>query len=158
MNNLQSERLKKSLTTPKRRRTAIDLIIREGSSLAFSAALFYMLWLGETPAPATADQAMWYVCGVAVVCLLYVLLQAISAVRLPMGRDTGPLTDMLFSLIPLFILGYRIIDWFRLGTEPPDFQIILVILTSLATFTDVIVFTWFSLRLNRFAPEIVPMD
>lgn len=158
MSNLRSENFKKSLASPRRRRTVIDMIMREGSSLVFSAALFAMLWLGETPDPATINEAMWYVCGVAIACLLYVLFQAISAVRLPMGRETGPLTDLLVSLLPLFIIGYTLIDWFRLGTQPPDFEIILLILASFATFIDVIIFTWFSLRLNRLAPEIVPMD
>lgn len=158
MSNLQSERFKESLMSSRRKRTAIDVIIREGSALAFSAALFYLLWLDGAPEPVTINEAMWYICGIGFACLLYVLLQAISAVRLPMGRETGPLRDLLVSLIPLFILGYTIIDWFRRGAEPSNFQIILVILTSFATLIDVIVFTWFSLRLNRLAPEIVPMD
>jgi hypothetical protein len=142
----------------RRRRRLVDIVTREGSSLIFSAALLYMLWIMPPLTLDTPEKAMWYVFGIAVVCLFYVLLQAISAVQLPLGRETGPLTDLLVSLLPLFVLGYTLIDWVRQGTQPQTATIILVILTAVATFIDVIVFTWFSLRLNRLAPEIVPIE
>jgi hypothetical protein len=61
-------------------------------------------------------------------------------------------------LVPVFVIGYTIIDWVREGIEPSSFHVVVVILTLFATMIDVIVFTWFSLRLNRLAPEIVPIE
>lgn len=124
----------------------------------FAAGLLYVLWWSDAPVFDTPEKAMWYVCAVAIICLIYVLLQAISAVSLPLGRETGPLTDLLVSLIPVFVIVYTVIDWIREGIAPSSFHIVVVLLTAFATMIDVIVFTWFSLRLNRLAPEIVPIE
>jgi hypothetical protein len=136
----------------------MSFFVREGSSILFALGLLYVLWGGYTPSLDTAERAMWHIFWVAAVCLFYVLLQALAAVTQPLRRETGPLIDLLASLIPLLVIGYTVIEWFRQGLSPTTFQLILVLLSGMATTTDVIVFTWFSMRVSRLAPEIVPIE
>lgn len=142
----------------RRSRRLADILVREGSAILFAGALLYVLWGGYEPDLGTPASALWHGFAVAAVSLVYVLLQAIAAVTLPLRRESGPLGDLLVSLLPVFVLGYTVIEWIRLGQEPTAFQLVVALLGALATVIDVIVFTWFSLRLNRLAPEIVPID
>jgi hypothetical protein len=121
-------------------------------------ALLLVLWGGYAPTIDTIDKALWSTFTVALCCLGYVLLQAIGAVTLPLRRETGPLADLLASLLPVLVIGYTVIEWIRQGITPTDFELVVILLASAAALTDVIVFTWFSLRLNRLAPEIVPIE
>jgi hypothetical protein len=154
MSEIEPESAEKPLLPPSRGRNFFDMLMREGSAFLFSAALVYVLWQRHTPRLDTPDDAMWAICGVASVCFACVFLQAVSAVRLPIGRQTAPLADLVVSLIPVFIIGYTVIDWVRLEAEPSTFQLVAAVLASLAVLVDLIVFTWFSLRLNGIAAEI----
>ena len=46
-------------------------------------------------------------------------------------------------------MGYAIVDWVRGGNPLSVFQVIVMVHASLAALIDVVIFTWFSLRLNR---------
>lgn len=142
----------------RRKRGWLGFLVREGSSILVAVALLLVLWGGYAPTIDTIDKALWSTFTVALCCLGYVLLQAIGAVTLPLRRETGPLADLLASLLPVLVIGYTVIEWIRQGITPTDFELVVILLASAAALTDVIVFTWFSLRLNRLAPEIVPIE
>jgi hypothetical protein len=101
---------------------------------------------------------MWHVFTVAIAVMFYIFLQAVAAVTQPLGRETGPLIDVLVSLLPLMVVVYAAIDWLRQGYSPSTFQLIVIILAASATLIDVIVFSWFAIRINKLAQEIVEID
>ena len=47
------------------------------------------------------------------------------------------------SLLPLFVVGYAIVDWIRGGNQFSVFQVIMMTQAALATLIDVVIFTWF---------------
>ena len=142
----------------RRRRGPLGFLVREGSAVLLAAALLYVFWGGYRPALESSDAAMWHVFGAAAVLMLYVLLQAIAAVTHPLRRETGPLIDVLVSLLPLLVVGYTIIEWLRQGLTPTTFQLIVFLLSAAAISIDIIVFTWFSMRVAKLAQEVIPTD
>lgn len=139
-------------------RSVMSFMTREGSALVIAILLLYVFWGGYTPLLATPTDAMWHVFAVAAVTLLYVLLQALAAVTQPLRKETGPLVDLLVSMLPVMVIGYTVIEWLRQGLMPSTFQLIVALLASGATLIDVIVFTWFSMRVSKLAHEIVQIE
>lgn len=41
------------------------------------------------------------------------------------------------------------VDWFRGGNPLSVFQVIVMVQATIASLIDVVIFTWFSLRLNK---------
>ena len=78
-----------------------------------------------------------------------------AAATQPLSSETLPLIDILVSLLPLGVVAYTAIEWLRGETSLSDYQKIVMILGAMATSIDTVVFTWFSLRLNRLAHEFV---
>ncbi len=74
--------------------------------------------------------------------------EGVADVQVSVVEDHS-LVGILFSLLPLFVVGYAIVDWVRGGNPLSVFQVIVMAQASLATLIDVVIFTWFSLRLNR---------
>jgi len=130
--------------------------IREGSALVFAALLWAVLWGWYEPALLTPGSAMWHVFWVAFIALCYTAFHALAAATQPLSSETLPLVDILVSLLPLGVITYTAIEWLRGETALTDYQKIALILGAVATSTDTVVFTWFSLRLNRLAHEFVP--
>lgn len=139
-------------------RTVAGFLTREGSAILVSALLLYVFWGGYTPSLATPPEAMWHVFAAAAVTLAYVLMQALAAVTQPLRKETGPLVDLLVSMLPVMVIGYTVIEWIRQGLAPSTFQLIVALLAGGAAFIDVIVFTWFALRVSKLAHEIVQME
>jgi len=142
----------------RRRRGPVGFLVREGSAILLAVALLYVFWGGYTPVLEPSDAAMWHVFGAAAVLMLYVLLQSIAAVTHPLRRETGPLVDVLVSLLPLLVVGYTVIEWLRQGLTPTTFQLIVALLSAAATTIDIIVFTWFAMRVAKLAQEVIPTD
>jgi hypothetical protein len=59
------------------------------------------------------------------------------------------------ALSPLFVVGYAAIDWLRGNNDLNVFQVIVMVQATLATLIDVVIFTWFSLRLNKLSIQAV---
>jgi len=59
------------------------------------------------------------------------------------------------SLVPLGVVAYTTVEWLRGEIQLTDYQKIVMTLGAMATLVDTVVFTWFSLRLNRLAHEFV---
>lgn len=123
--------------------------VRHGAPIVLSILLWWILWFGHVPSVATTDEAMKHASWIGVVALLYVTWQAHAILAQPRGGVMHSLADILVSLLPLFLVGYAALDWARGGNPLSVFQVIVMTQAALATLIDVVIFTWFSLRLNR---------
>ena len=86
---------------------------------------------------------------VGIAALIYVALQARAVLAQPRRGVVHSLIEILVSLLPLFVVGYAAVDWLR-GSNPLSvFQVIVMAHATLATLIDVVIFTWFSLQLNK---------
>lgn len=133
----------------------LDFAGKHGAPLALSALLWWILWWGHTPDVQTVDEAMRHVSWVGVIALVYVALQARAVLAQPRSGVVHSLIEILVSFLPLFLVGYAGIDWLR-GNNPLNvFQVIVMVQAALATMIDVVIFTWFSLRLNKLAIQAV---
>lgn len=139
-------------------RSTLSFMTREGSAILISILLLYVFWGGYAPSLATPAEAMWHVFAAAAIILVYVLMQAVAAVTQPLRKETGPLVDLLVSMLPVMVIGYTVIEWLRQGLTPSTFQLIVALLAGAAALIDVIVFTWFALRVSKLAHEIVQVD
>jgi hypothetical protein len=100
---------------------------------------------------------MRHVSWVGVIALFYVALQARAVLGQPRAGVMHSLIEILISPLPLFVVGYAAVDWLRGTKELNVFQIIVMAQASLAILIDVIIFTWFSLRLNKRSVQGVEM-
>jgi hypothetical protein len=77
---------------------------------------------------------------------------------LPTGRGCGrgrTLIEILVSLPPLFVIGYAGVDWLRGNNALNVFQVIVMVQATLATLIDVVIFAWFSFRLDRLSVQAI---
>lgn len=144
-----------NLSLRRARRSIAGYAIREGSAVVLTMLLWLVLWGRYQPAPGTAEAAMWQVFWVGFIALCYTAFHALAAATQPLSSETLPLIDILVSLLPLGVVAYTAIEWLRGETSLSDYQKIVMILGAMATSIDTVVFTWFSLRLNRLAHEFV---
>lgn len=130
-------------------RSAWRLLASHGAPVLAAVGLWWALWGTHTPQVVTTDDAMRHVAWIGIVSLLYLAWQA-RAVLLQANTGVGhSLIEILVSLLPLFVVGYALIDWTRGANPLSVFQVIAMAQATLAILIDVIFFTWFSLRLNR---------
>jgi hypothetical protein len=127
----------------------LRFVERHGAPLVFAGLLWWVLWWGHTPSVETVEHAMWHVSWAGVIALIYVALQARAALVQPRSGVIHSLVEILVSLLPLFVVGYAAIDWLRGNNPLSVFQVIVMVQAALATLIDTVIFTWFSLRLNK---------
>jgi hypothetical protein len=128
---------------------AIGFFLNHGAPIIFAGLLWYVLWWGHSPQIEAADAAMWHVSWVGVIALAYVALQARAVLAQPRGGVTHSMIEILVSLLPLFVVVYAFVDWMRGQSTLSVFQVIVMVQATIATLIDVVIFTWFSLRLSR---------
>jgi hypothetical protein len=133
----------------------VGFAIREGSAIVFALFLWVVLWGWYQPPLVTPEAAMWQVFLVGFIALGYTAFHALAAATQPLSSETLPLIDVLVSLLPAGVIAYTAIEWLRGEISLSDYQKITMILGAVAAGTDTVVFTWFSLRLNRLAHEFV---
>lgn len=136
-------------------RNVLTFLASHGAPIVFALLLWYVLWWGHTPRVQTVEDAMRHVSWVGVIALVYVALQARAVLAQPRGGVMHSLIEILVSLLPLFVVGYAAIDWLRGSNELNVFQVIVMVQATLATLIDVVIFTWFSLRLNKLSIQTV---
>lgn len=136
-------------TTGRAGSNALDFAIGHAAPIIFTVLLWWVLWWGHIPRVATTDEAMKHVSWIGVIALAYVAWQARAVLAQSPGGVGHSLVGILVSLLPLFIVGYAFVDWVRGGNPLSVFQVIVMAQATLATLIDVVIFTWFSLRLNR---------
>lgn len=130
-------------------RALLRFLQRHGAPLVFAGLLWWVLWWGHVPNVETVDAAMRHVSSVGVIALIYVALQARAVIVQPRSAVLHSLIEILVSLLPLFVVGYAAIDWLRGANPLSVFQVIVMVQASLATLIDIVIFTWFSLQLNK---------
>ena len=125
-------------------------------SILAGVGLGYMVWFWHPthPQPATPEAAAWHIFIVALAVMIYLAIQATATLAMPVGSERRILTDLLFSMLPLLVFGYALIDWGRGSLEMTIFQWMTLCLWGLAAGIDVVIFTWFSMRVMRRSPEI----
>ncbi len=128
---------------------AIGFFLNHGAPIVFAGLLWYTLWWGHSPQLETVDAAMWHVSWVGIIALIYVALQARAVLAQPRGGVTHSMIEILVSLLPLFVVIYAFVDWMRGQSALSVFQVIVMVQATIATLIDVVIFTWFSLRLSR---------
>jgi hypothetical protein len=114
-----------------------------------------MLWWGHTPNVATVDEAMRHVSWVGILALVYVALQGRAVLAQPRRTVMHSMIEILVSLLPLFVVGYAVVDWARGNNPLSVFQVIVMVQATLATLIDVVIFTWFSLQLNKLSIQAI---
>ena len=125
-------------------------------SILAGVGLGYMVWFWHPthPQPATPEAAAWHIFIVALAVMIYLAIQATATLAMPVGSERRILSDLLFSMLPLLVFGYALIDWGRGNLEMTIFQWMTLCLWGLAAGIDVVIFTWFSMRVMRRSPEI----
>ena len=136
-------------------RNVLAFLASHGAPIVFALLLWFVLWWGHTPKVQTVEDAMQHVSWVGVIALVYVALQARAVLAQPRSGVVHSLIEILVSLLPLFVVGYAGIDWLRGRNELNVFQVIVMVQATLATLIDVVIFTWFSLRLNKLSIQAV---
>ena len=136
-------------------RNVLAFLASHGAPVVFALLLWFVLWWGHTPNVKTVEDAMQHVSWVGVIALVYVALQARAVLAQPRSGVVHSLIEILVSLLPLFVVGYAGIDWLRGRNELNVFQVIVMVQATLATLIDVVIFTWFSLRLNKLSIQAV---
>jgi hypothetical protein len=136
-------------------RSVLAFLTSHGAPIVFALLLWYVLWWGHTPRVQTVEDAMLHVSWVGVIALVYVALQARAVLAQPRGGVMHSLIEILVSTLPLFVVVYAAIDWLRGNNELNVFQVIVMVQATLATLIDVVIFSWFSLRLNKLSIQTV---
>lgn len=144
-----------NMSLTRARRSVAGYAIREGSAAVLAILLWLALWGKYQPTLSTAEEAMWQIFWVAFVALGYTAFHALAAATQPLSSETLPLIDILVSLLPLGVVVYTGVEWLRGEMTLSGYQKIVMVLGAMATLIDTVVFTWFSLRLNRLAHEFV---
>jgi hypothetical protein len=138
------------------RHGAWSFIVGHGAPLALCVLLGWLLWWGHTPQVLTVEEAMRHVAWVGVGALIYVALQARAVLAQPRSGVVHALIEILVAMLPLFLAGYGMIDWLRGRLELNLFQVIVMWQAVLASLIDVVIFTWFSLRLGKLSLQAPP--
>ena len=133
----------------------LSLVTAHGAPIVLAALLWWMLWWGHTPNVQTVDEAMRHVSWVGVVALIYVALQARSVLAQPRRGVVHSMIGVLISLLPLFMVGYAMVDWLRGNNPLTVFQVVVLVQASLATLIDVVILNWFALRLSKLSIDAV---
>jgi hypothetical protein len=134
---------------------ALGLLFREGSALIFAGLIWYALWGGFAPDVSTPERAFQVALVLGLVALVYVGIQAAVVLTAPLGSTARYLLDMMFSLVPLAVVGYAAALNMS-GQEPISlYQNAVLWFGGAATLIDVVLFTWFNMKVNKLASRII---
>ena len=110
----------------------LGFLTKHGAPIVFAGLLWWVLWWGHTPNVQTVEDAMRHVSWVGVIALFYVGLQARSVLAQPRGGVMHSLIEILVSLLPLFVVGYALVDWLRGGNPLSVFQVIVMVQAAIS--------------------------
>jgi hypothetical protein len=132
-------------------------LVREGTALIFAGLIWYAIWGGYQPRFDTSDHAFKEALVLGLFALGYLGLQALAVVSAPLARETRYLLDLLLSLVPLALIGYATAQALS-GQMPLSlYQWGVLWLGGTACVIDVVLYTWFNMKLNKLASDYVPM-
>jgi hypothetical protein len=135
--------------------SVLGLLFREGSALIFAALVWFAIWGGYAPPVNTPEQAFQVALIIGLIALAYVGMQAVVVVSAPLGRTTRYLLDLILSLVPLAVVGYAA-GLSISGYQPISlYQKGVLWFGGAATLIDVVLFTWFNMKVNKLASGVV---
>ena len=133
----------------------LRLIFHEGSALIFAALLWFAIWGGYAPDMSTPERAFQAALIVGLIALAYVGMQAAAVVSAPLGRTTRYLLDLMLSLVPLAVVGYATALNLS-GYQPISlYQKGVLWFGGVASLIDVVLFTWFNMRMTKVASSVI---
>jgi hypothetical protein len=135
----------------------LGFLMREGTALIFAAFVWFVIWGGYHPRMESAEQAFTHALVAGLIAIAYLGLQALAVVTAPLARETRYLLDLVLSLVPLALIGYATVQAFTGQLTLTLFQKGVLCLGGTACTIDVIIFTWFNMKLNKLASDFVPM-
>ena len=133
----------------------LGLLFREGTALGFAGLIWYIVWGGYEPNLVTSEEAFRSALFMGLVAIAYLGIQALAVVMSPVGRVSRYLLDLLVSVVPLFIVGFA--AFLNISGELPltFYQKGALWFSGAASFIDVLIFTWFNLKVNRLSHNVV---
>ena len=135
--------------------SVLGLLFREGSALIFAALIWFAIWGGYAPPVNTPEQGLRVALIIGLIALAYVGIQAVVVVTAPIGRTGRYLLDLVLSLVPLAVVGYAAAVSTS-GYQPLDlYQKVVLWFGGAASLIDVVLFTWFNMRVNKLASTVV---
>jgi len=137
--------------------SVFGFFIREGTALLFASLIWYAIWGGYQPNLDVPESAFREALSLGLIAIVYLGLQALAVVSAPLARETCYLMDLLLSLVPLALVGYAVAQSVSGQLALTQFQTGVLWLGGLACVIDVIVFTWFNMKLNKLASDFVQM-
>ncbi len=133
----------------------LGLFFREGSALIFAALIWYAIWAGYAPDVSTPERAFQVALILGLIALAYVGMQAVAVVSAPLGGTTRYLLDLMLSLVPFAVVGYAAALSMS-GYQPISlYQKGVLWFGGAATLIDVVLFTWFNMKVNKLASAVV---
>jgi hypothetical protein len=135
--------------------SVLGLLFREGSALIFAALIWLAIWSRYAPPVNTPEQALRVALTIGLIALAYVGIQAAVVVTAPIGHTGRYLLDLVLSLVPLAVVGYAA-ALSTSGYQALDlYQRVVLWFGGAASLIDVVLFTWFNMRVNKLASTIV---
>jgi heme A synthase len=138
-------------------RGVLGFFVREGTSVIFAFLVWYAIWGGYAPSFGTPELAFRHAVIAGMVTLIYIGLQALAVVSAPLARETRYLLDLLLSLVPLAIVGYAVVQNLSGYLPLTEYQKAVLWLAGTACVIDVVIFTWFNMKVNKLASDFVQM-
>jgi hypothetical protein len=144
-----------AISSTSRSSSFLGLLLREGSALIFAALIWFAIWGGYAPPVNTPEQAFQAALIIGLIALAYVGIQAAVVVTAPLGRTMRYLLDLVFSLVPLAVVGYAA-TLNSSGYQPLGFYEKGVLwFGGVASLIDVVLFTWFNMKVNKLVSAVV---
>ncbi|MFN3746773.1 MAG: hypothetical protein ACK4TL_18890 [Hyphomicrobiaceae bacterium] len=135
----------------------LGFLVREGTALIFAGLIWFAIWGGYRPHLETPEQAFLEALFIGLLALGYLGLQALAVVSAPLARETRYLLDLLLSLVPLALIGYATAQALSGQMSISLYQKGVLWLGGAACAVDVVLFTWFNMKLNKLASDYVQM-
>lgn len=135
----------------------VGFLLREGTAVIFALMIWYVIWGGYNPTLDTPERAFNYAMMFGLICIAYLGFQATAVVTAPLAKETRYLMDLMLSLLPLALIGYAAAQSISGQLTLTQFQRGVLVLGGLAALIDVIIYTWFNMKLNKLASDFVSM-
>lgn len=137
--------------------TIAGFLLREGSAILFATLIWLAIWGGFAPDLQDIGNGMFHAAVISSVALVYLGLKAFAVVTAPLRRELRSVLNFVLSLIPMALIGYAAMQFANGSLSLNQYQHGVIWAGGLACMIDVIVYTWFAMKLNKHATEYVEM-
>ena len=130
-------------------------LVREGTAFIFTGLIWYAIWGGYAPKLDMPEAAFGAALMMGIIALVYVGIQAIAVAVSSLGRVSRYMLDLLVSLVPLALVSYATALSMSGHLPLTFYQWGVLLLGGIACFIDVVIFTWFNMKVNKLANRVV---